>query len=772
MPPKKGPLWEFFHQGEKKNSSHYHAFCLACLKQHQPEGLPIELDENGAEISQITYAWFKGACENVPSINGEKSAMIAHLIGSKRCPHASKKARKVAKQERDGKGSEMAASDGNDELSDMETHVQKTLKFPKGLNIPFTPEDVNLIKCQFIRATISANLPFHWTSDAEVIKLFLMMRSHAGEVIPERRELAGCLLNDEHAIIDEDLHKILEGEYVVLATDGWKDKSRNSVTGVNASIGSQSYLIDLKKSNKDCKDGPSMSVAFERMIDETEEEYKCIVVVFVTDDDGGSSKGHKLLVFQFRLALGDYFKENLEAAETAESATEVLGWLLNHTKVWDIFDEAQIEKNGKALAYLTANLTRWTTHSEPLRHAAFLNKPAIIAAQVGAEKNAKVKEKMIQTATEHCELLESSNFWKNLQTVADDIEPICFSVNINQGDSGQPDHILLSLGGLYLHFGNHPNKSVATGMKKHLEKRWKAFDQAVYIFALVLNPFEHLDQFGDQSRATHLTLLKSFMILYRRMKSQSPPESLTLKEKESGEFGEWIENKSIFEDTLEGNPILFWESMKGSPAVAELVDFAIMLLKLVLNSAGTECTFSDLGVKKTCRQNRLGLPKLKKMSMLGVSIRTEHISHGLHDERSKRKNHSDEKIAALLDLPRYTLSNDSDSEDNKPKSIYIKSGAAWCKELKKWMVEEQEADFMDTDDDAGPEVPAGKDRWLPIKLEDLFGGKITKPLEEFVTSQARKQVSEEALRMELIAAEYSDEPPDDGELEGSGDDYA
>ncbi|KAE9390423.1 hypothetical protein BT96DRAFT_946132 [Gymnopus androsaceus JB14] len=141
----------------------------------------------GSSSTRITYSWFKGACENVPSINGEKSAMIAHLIGSKRCPHASKKARKVAKQERDGKGSEMAASDGDDESSDsgvsrpkkrkkltqVETHVQKTLKFPKGLNIPFTPEDVNLIKRQFICATISANLPFHWTSDAEVIKLFL-----------------------------------------------------------------------------------------------------------------------------------------------------------------------------------------------------------------------------------------------------------------------------------------------------------------------------------------------------------------------------------------------------------------------------------------------------------------------------------------------------------------------------------------------------------------------------------------------------------------------
>ncbi|KAJ7614224.1 hypothetical protein DFH06DRAFT_1344184 [Mycena polygramma] len=36
----------------------------------------------------------------------------------------------------------------------------------------------------------------------------------------------------------------------------------------------------------------------------------------------------------------------------------------------------------------------------------------------------------------------------------------------------------------------------------------------------------------------------------------------------------------------------------------------------------------------------------------------------------------------------------------------------------------------------------------------------------------RAAVSEEGLYMELLAAEHSGEEPDDGELEGSGDDYA
>ena len=40
-----------------------------------------------------------------------------------------------------------------------------------------------------------------------------------------------------------------------------------------------------------------------------------------------------------------------------------------------------------------------------------------------------------------------------------------------------------------------------------------------------------------------------------------------------------------------------------------------------------------------------------------------------------------------------------------------------------------------------------------------------------VTRCPRKVFNREELLMELIAAEHSDEEPDDGELEGSGDDY-
>jgi hypothetical protein len=57
--------------------------------------------------------------------------------------------------------------------------------------------------------------------------------------------------------------------------------------------------------------------------------------------------------------------------------------------------------------------------------------------------------------------------------------------------------------------------------------------------------------------------------------------------------------------------------------------------------------------------------------------------------------------------------------------------------------------------------------WLLQSLALLFGGKAMQPL-----GHCKQQpLDEEARMMELLTAEYEDEPPDDGKLEGSGNDY-
>ena len=71
--------------------------------------------------------------------------------------------------------------------------------------------------------------------------------------------------------------------------------------------------------------------------------------------------------------------------------------------------------------------------------------------------------------------------------------------------------------------------------------------------------------------------------------------------------------------------------------VAELADFAILLLGIVVNQAGCERDFSDLKIKKTRLRNRLGLPKLHKMSKVCLACFHVHNcylrSHILKDWR-------------------------------------------------------------------------------------------------------------------------------------------
>ncbi|KAJ7171974.1 hypothetical protein C8R46DRAFT_821827, partial [Mycena filopes] len=54
-------------------------------------------------------------------------------------------------------------------------------------------------------------------------------------------------------------------------------------------------------------------------------------------------------------------------------------------------------------------------------------------------------------------------------------------------------------------------------------------------------------------------------------------------------------------------------------------------------------------------------------------------------------------------------------------------------------------------------------------LANLFGGAVARPIGK--PARRSRVVTEEGLYMELLAAEHSDEEPDAGAMEGSGDDF-
>ncbi|KAJ7886987.1 hypothetical protein B0H13DRAFT_2342629 [Mycena leptocephala] len=121
---------------------------------------------------------------------------------------------------------------------------------------------------------------------------------------------------------------------------------------------------------------------------------------------------------------------------------------------------------------------------------------------------------MTETASRFCDLLDNPVFWKNLETVAEDIEPICYITNINQSDQTRADQVLLGFAGVFLHFKRHSNPSISAGMMARIEKRWAALDQPMFVFCLILNPYERLDRFGPRAGTDAFTLSTALVELY------------------------------------------------------------------------------------------------------------------------------------------------------------------------------------------------------------------------------------------------------------------
>ncbi|KAJ7584673.1 hypothetical protein C8J56DRAFT_789675 [Mycena floridula] len=235
MAGNRGALWAWFWKGKKQNSSHYKAYCYACIANWQPNNgtaMVIDNTEDGRQYLKLPeQAWFEKAHsfftsrDETEPVRGEKSAMASHL---KKCSHACKAAKKAGKkaQKKDDNGTD--ADDESNEpgppskkrkaiFNKVEKLVQTPLKVHKGISVPFSEEQKDEIQKQFLRATISANLPFCWTENPEVIKLFIMFRSKATSVMPARQAIAGTLLDAASREVEEDLKEKMSGKYAVIA---------------------------------------------------------------------------------------------------------------------------------------------------------------------------------------------------------------------------------------------------------------------------------------------------------------------------------------------------------------------------------------------------------------------------------------------------------------------------------------------------------------------------------------------------------------------------
>ncbi|KAJ6626142.1 hypothetical protein B0H10DRAFT_1941988 [Mycena sp. CBHHK59/15] len=445
-------------------------------------------------------------------------------------------------------------------------------------------------------------------------------------------------------------------------------------------------------------------------------------------------------------------------AVIAEDATALIGWLNNHGKVRKIFDESQAtisqDRNaGKivVLAYLVANLTRWTTHfvafsrlfavRKALQLAVLQKKTAIIAAEVGAAVSTEA-ERLSSDANKFCALIEDTTFWSGLEMVLGDLEPICLGTNINQKDLTHLDQVLLTIAGIFLRFADHPEP------------------EAAFLLTLILNPFKKLSCFGPNTNLNQFKC-RNLLILYLSG---------------TGDFADFIpdEWRNIHENE---DPIAVWEAWTDSQHLSELAHFAITLLHIVANQAGCEQTFSRTKIEQADHRNRLGLEKTDKRTKVKAQIRSEHQQQGLSKPRAGRKNHK--SLETLLSVPHYRdLLKDQDDEDHSERGrALVSSPESWRTQLAKWIGDAREAERTDNVGDAeegddahtdDTQIPNRLPKWTAVTLRVLFGG-ADKLRDRKPSAQA---MEEEEELMQAFADAAEDEVPDDGAIEiDSEDEY-
>ncbi|KAJ7300515.1 hypothetical protein DFH08DRAFT_828403 [Mycena albidolilacea] len=391
----------------------------------------------------------------------------------------------------------------------------------------------------------------------------------------------------------------------------------------------------------------------------------------------------------------------------------------------------------------------------PIRAAILNQRDNIIKAQVGAEANTHKIKTLEKDTIYYCNLVESNAWWDKLQkSVIPDLEHICCLTNIAQSNHVRPDQFLLALGGLFLHFHQKSAEhSLGQHMCKHVKKCCKELDQVVFVLTLVLNPSEKLSRFGDKAQIDVLKISTELITLFKRMNSRPTKNALTAKQQAKFDTEQKDTVQKSYDELHGDNLIGFWEMLKMRKDVISFVNFALQLLHLVVNQARLEHWFSDFLNKKNKKRNRLGLAKMA--------------------QQAKK----------LLSVPRDT--DNSDNEGGKT-SVVVQTSSAWRKQVAEWQAEMRELDMVftcegvaDKDKDLPSSIPlpplnsvstchCAPCSWFPTTLASLFGGVV----ENLFTLACRERVvSEESLYMELLAAEHSDEEPDVGAQEGSGDDY-
>ncbi|KAI0703531.1 hypothetical protein C8T65DRAFT_578734, partial [Cerioporus squamosus] len=259
----------------------------------------------------------------------------------------------------------------------------------------------------------------------------------------------------------------------------------------------------------------------EDMLKELDTNWSVVEVIGFTSDASGESWKARILLLkkyphliildcyahQINLIVGNYLESKSTLLKVTNRADQLTAWLHRCTLVLSCIQERQLAKGQKAASVLHPVKMRWMSHYIAYARVLYLG-PTLRAIIADNEANGPghptflsgiKKPDARKQARNMIQILKDGQFWHDLSRVKLYLEPLAIAANIAQSAHCRLDQVLLTFGFLYSRFTTLCAEMGDTigvdAILASIEKQWAKSDQAVFVLAAVLNPFNMLQPF-------------------------------------------------------------------------------------------------------------------------------------------------------------------------------------------------------------------------------------------------------------------------------------
>ncbi|CAB4446996.1 unnamed protein product [Rhizophagus irregularis] len=518
----------------------------------------------------------------------------------------------------------------------------------------------------------SCGWALHWVNNPKAKELFEFLSPFLK--LPNRKTLGETILNDTISEADDAMEIALREDPVgiTLTFDGWTNVKSEQLLGVIL-MTSEGRPFVWKVADISSKRETHLEVMkkTEAMIADLEKKSINVCAVVTDSADAYAASRRKLRIsnrkitflpcfaHQLNLCIGKVFKESTDLKVSMNHAIKLATYFRNANNKFFIAKLRDQQKitYGKYYTLAVPGETRWNSYYEVCTSVLRIQQALQIFAINYKLSLNQTRRKTGETPTisrEIFEIIDSTTFWTNINTIVEILYPYCKFLNILQQDKARLFQVIHSLVYLAQFWNNYEDTQLSAKILFRLEKRWNDWEQPLLLLSCLLHPEYRMRQFKDNVNINYTTFGRWLVYYYQ---AWSGKESTCILR----EFDDFRLEKYPFDNNtykqFNGDIWRYWCYAKDS--TDELGFVACRLFGICVNTASVERLWSCMGFLQSNRRNRLMSSKALNMSKLRADITWKY--------RVKSNSSIPTPLSIITDVE---MNNDENSNENSNENSH------------------------------------------------------------------------------------------------------